>query len=497
MQTHGPTWQHTGKLLDSSLLPAPPSVLRTTLFLTILQPCNPATLQRLPLPLTLLNMALLKRPNNAFAHGLTTLLFILFLSTSVRAQDYVSYFTGDTTDIVTQPTGGICMMGGRTENDEAMRWFLRRADGGDVLVLRASGSDGYNDYLYTELGVPVNSVETIVFNSGGAAGAVEVAEAISGAEAIWFAGGNQANYVNYWRGTAVDSLIRLALQERNIVIGGTSAGMAILGGYYYSAINGGVTSEEALADPFNEFMTIESARFLDIPLLEYVITDTHFSERDREGRLATFLARASVAAGRPIVGIACDEYTAVCLTPDGVASVYGNAEDDDFAFFAVPGCLGQFDNPETLAPGQPLSWPQPGGPSLQVARLKGDDTNPPTIELNSFTSERADWQGWSVINGTLTISAIEPPSCLIDATRTPRRPTVKVSPNPSSTNLQVSTDWMFDSLTIIDASGRVLRAQKIQATRSATLPLQGLSPGSYYLIVSGSGNRAKQAFIVP
>ena len=44
-------------------------------------------------------------------------------------------------------------MGGATENDNAMRWFLNLADGGDVVVLRTSGSDGYNDYMFNQLGV--------------------------------------------------------------------------------------------------------------------------------------------------------------------------------------------------------------------------------------------------------------------------------------------------------------------------------------------------------
>ena len=43
-----------------------------------------------------------------------------------------------------------------------MQWFLEQANGGDVLVLRASGSDGYNQYLYNDLGINVNSVESIV-----------------------------------------------------------------------------------------------------------------------------------------------------------------------------------------------------------------------------------------------------------------------------------------------------------------------------------------------
>jgi hypothetical protein len=43
-----------------------------------------------------------------------------------------------------------------------MKWFLQRANGGDILVLRTTGSNGYNSYLYSGLGVTVNSVETIV-----------------------------------------------------------------------------------------------------------------------------------------------------------------------------------------------------------------------------------------------------------------------------------------------------------------------------------------------
>ena len=59
------------------------------------------------------------------------------------------------------------MLGGATEFDPAMEWFLDRASGGDILVLRASGSDDYNDYMYSDLD-GVNSVETIVFNDASA-----------------------------------------------------------------------------------------------------------------------------------------------------------------------------------------------------------------------------------------------------------------------------------------------------------------------------------------
>ena len=119
------------------------------------------------------------------------LLFALFLAGAVSGQSYQSYFTGNPADAVTRPTGGICLMGGSTENDEAMRWFLRSANGGDVLVLRASGSDGYNEYLYSELGVPVNSVETVVFKDGSASREAYIHDKIENAEAIWIAGGRR------------------------------------------------------------------------------------------------------------------------------------------------------------------------------------------------------------------------------------------------------------------------------------------------------------------
>ena len=73
---------------------------------------------------------------------------------------YTAWLTGDSADVQPTPLGGVVLGGGSTDVREAMQWLLQRAAGGDVVILRASGRDGYNDYLYRELGVPVNSVET-------------------------------------------------------------------------------------------------------------------------------------------------------------------------------------------------------------------------------------------------------------------------------------------------------------------------------------------------
>jgi hypothetical protein len=93
-----------------------------------------------------------------------TLLFTIVTQFLV-AQNYTEYATGSATDISTNHEFGVCMMGGASENDDAMIWFLEKANGGDVVVLRASGSDGYNNYMYSGLGVSINSVTTFVFNN--------------------------------------------------------------------------------------------------------------------------------------------------------------------------------------------------------------------------------------------------------------------------------------------------------------------------------------------
>ena len=121
------------------------------------------------------------------------------------------------------------LAGGSTDVDEAMRWLLQRASGGDVLIIRASGSNGYNDYLFRQLGVPgPNSVETLLLNNRALSYNADVLRKVRGAEAIFFAGGDQANYVNFYRDTPLST----ALNERiraGAVLGGTSAGCAILG----------------------------------------------------------------------------------------------------------------------------------------------------------------------------------------------------------------------------------------------------------------------------
>ena len=332
------------------------------------------------------------------------LLLLVFMGCAIHgfSQNYTSYFTGNSTDLEVASNGGICLMGGSTEDDNGMRWFLERANGGDVLVIRTSGSDGYNDYLFNQLGVSVNSVETIVFNNPSAANEFYIHQKINKAEAIWIAGGDQWNYISYWRDTPIDSLINNGIQNRNMAIGGTSAGMAILGGFYFSAENGTVTSATALSNPFDGDVTVDHTPFINLPILGDVVTDTHYDDPNRKGRHVVFMSRMLNDHGVVAKGIACDEYTAVCIDENGMASVYGEHPDyDDYAYFLQVNCEYPFNVPETIQANEPLTWNM-NGEALKVYFAPGTTDGSVQFDLNNWKEATGgSWQHWYVTNGTL------------------------------------------------------------------------------------------------
>ena len=341
-------------------------------------------------------------------------LLAIFIITSleVTGQSFNSYFIGNELDVTVTSLGGICLMGGAAEDDNAMKWFLERANGGDVLVIRTSGSDGYNNYLYNDLGTEVNSVETIVFNTPLGSNSSYIHDKIQKAEAIWIAGGDRWDYVNYWRGTPVDSLINIAISERNITIGGTSAGMAVLGGTYFSAQNGTVTSQTALNNPFDQNITIDNTSFFNLPILSNVITDTHFDDPDRKGRHAVFMARMQENASETVRGIACDEYTAICIDETGIASVFGDYPSyNDFAYFLQVNCEHLENTSEVLAENTPLTW-YINNEAIKVFKVPGKTNGSGYLNLNNWSEGvGGSWLNWSIEDGVLNTQGCPPISC--------------------------------------------------------------------------------------
>lgn len=252
---------------------------------------------------------------------------LLLACPSFATDPHYRYFrAGNAADIQTKTQGGFALLGGGKDLDRAFQWMCERSGGGDFLILRASGDDAYNPYIQGLC--HVNSVATLVIPDRAAAQDSFVPSIIRHAEAVFIAGGDQANYINFWMGTSVQEALNDALARR-VPIGGTSAGLAVLGEFAYSAQGDApdgpsLTSPEVLSNPFSPRVTIVQ-RFVDIPLLKEVITDTHFSARDRLGRTLVFMARIlQDGKARRIRDIAVDQGAGLLLDPDGMGTVLGD-----------------------------------------------------------------------------------------------------------------------------------------------------------------------------
>ncbi len=252
--------------------------------------------------------------------------------------------TGNAVDVSIQlpaQSGGLALVGGGTDIDEVFRWMGTKANGGDFLVLRASGTNAYNSYI-DRLVPSLDSVATLIVPDGIAAAHSDVASIIRNAEAIFIAGGDQSNYIQFWNDTPLETALYDAVR-RNVPIGGSSAGLAVLGEVDFSGAAGTISSSESLANPLDpRIVQGLDATFLNpeeyalsnnansvLRYMDNVITESHFMQRDRMGRLLTLMAVSDAQDLVPQIprAIGVNEQTALLIEPDGLSRVVGNPYD--------------------------------------------------------------------------------------------------------------------------------------------------------------------------
>ena len=252
-----------------------------------------------------------------------------------HAQSYKYFRLGNPGDVETKARFGIAMMGGGSDLDEAFRWLCRKGNGGDFLVLRATGDDKYNSYI--DGLCKANSVATLILPDRAAAEDPAVAEIIRRAEVVFISGGDQANYNRGWKGTPVERAINDGIAAGK-PMGGTSAGLAVEGEFIYGALGDkpddqNLASADVLMNPYFERLTLVRD-FLKVPRLENLITDSHFAKRDRLGRSLGFLARIMKDGWSSSPReVAIDEKSAVLVEADGKATVAGRGKG---AYFLKP-----------------------------------------------------------------------------------------------------------------------------------------------------------------
>lgn len=317
------------------------------------------------------------------------LLFITFAVYPAFSAKQYSYFrVGNANDITTSTTPGTVLMGGGTDVDAAFQWMCQRSGNGDFLVIRATGTDAYNPYIQ-QLCPAENSVATLIIPNRTAASDPFVISAIENAEALWIAGGDQSDYINFWKGTALEDTVN-ALIVRGVPIGGTSAGMNVLSEFVYSAqASQGVTSSQALANPFNRYVTLVRD-FVNVSILQGVIDDPHFVTRDRMGRDLAFMCRVYTNGWSSLPrDIAIDEQTALLIDGSGNGKVVGISTA---YFMQAPGA------PQVCQPSTPLTYLNIGvyrinaSGSFNLSKWTGNGGTTYTVSANAgvLSSTKSD-----------------------------------------------------------------------------------------------------------
>ena len=183
---------------------------------------------------------------------MTTLRFLILLMASLtlaaNAPAKWKYFrAGNAADSTATPRPGIALMGGGEHLEAAYRFLCERANHGDFLVLRADTEDDYAQQVNNEIAAvcPLNSAATIVFSDREDSDDPKLIAIIQQAEAIFFAGGDQSNYVRFWQDTPVQDALNRHIAAGK-PIGGSSAGLAILGEFSFASIIDTIHSPDAL-----------------------------------------------------------------------------------------------------------------------------------------------------------------------------------------------------------------------------------------------------------
>lgn len=376
-------------------------------------------------------------------HGLLFAASLGLLSTSAAAGKKYSHFvTGDASapvQVSAPAAPSFVLMGGGPDVDEAFRWMITRAGirpgtGGRFVIIRATGTEAYDPYIFYSdangnttgsaidgwvggAALGLSSVETLVVPSIDAANDPGVSAVLSKANAVFVAGGDQSDYIKFWKGTALDRTLQ-QLMARNVPVGGTSAGLAVLGQFDFAALRGTVTSEQTLSNPYNRYVTLDPAPlaltggFIAPAALAGTITDSHLDSRDRMGRLIGFMSRlvqpssgsggnfgcpGGVLPAAQARGIGIGVETAVLVEGSGTAAPYSytarrvtnvSTTTESAAYF-----LRTLQSPTTCASGQPLTVL-----SVEIRKL-ADDT---VFDLSNWTGLPA--YHVDAISGALTSS---------------------------------------------------------------------------------------------
>lgn len=252
-----------------------------------------------------------------------------------------------------EKSGGTLMIAGGGELPERVqRQFVEMAGGAKAKIVVIPGvyvEDSFVKAYFEEWNnCGPASVHVLNASSSDEANKAEFAAPLDEATGVWLGGGQQTWLTSCYRGTLMERKIRAVL-ERNGVVGGTSAGAAVMSDVM---ITGG-RKTPSIGTGFG--------------FLPGVIIDQHFIKRNRFSRL-----RQVVEAHPNLVGIGIDESAAMVVSlSDRRVRVVG----DSYIVVCLPEKIGSQYRVEVdfYNPGDEFQLSEPGKPEQMLATSSVDD----------------------------------------------------------------------------------------------------------------------------
>ena len=207
------------------------------------------------------------------------------------------------------PSGSLLIVGGGGLTRKMMTEFVRLAGGPDALILyfptavppRLAQRAKVPRYL-TSAGA--KNVKVMPQSELKEVESKEFLDLLKKAKGLWFGGGRQWRFVDAYAGTKAYALMHAVL-NRGGVVGGSSAGASIQGGYLARANPLG--NRDIMADGYER----------GFAFLPGVAIDQHFAQRRRFKDMTQLMARYP-----QLLGIGIDETTAI-IVQKNIATVLG------------------------------------------------------------------------------------------------------------------------------------------------------------------------------
>lgn len=320
------------------------------------------------------------------------------LAMNIQAMEY-SLVCGELSQEPVSAKPALLLSGGAdgksADEKPATQWLLSQAPKGDYLVIRSGGVGKQAKWICNNFAEYVNSASEISIDSAQDANLPAVIELIKRSEIIWIAGGDQTRYSRFFKSSLLADVLNVHM--KNKPIGGTSAGMAILGGYYYAPKNEAVIGSQLLNNPFHvNSQDLFHGDLLNHPFLKNVFNETHvdrkISGETRHSRVFGMLARMS-QTDQQAKAIALYEGSFVAINELGKGKVFGKQ-----ALF-----LQALSQPERLLEQQALVWNHQGK-AVRVFSIPGTPEGNGEIDFKKWEFNSIKPSYWYTQEGYLGLN---------------------------------------------------------------------------------------------